>query len=34
MGLPSGSVRGVGSVTTCYVCRVKDWLCVLMVSTV
>jgi hypothetical protein len=33
MGLPSESVRGVDRVMTC-LCRVKDWLCVLMVSTV
>lgn len=34
MGFPSGSVRGVGRVTTCFLGWVKDWLCVLMVSTV
>jgi hypothetical protein len=34
MGLPSGSVRGVGHATTCCLCRFKEWLCVFMVSTV
>ena len=34
MGLPPGSVRGAGHVTTCCLCRFKDWLCVCEVSRV